>query len=54
MEAILLILLIGFCVCFFVRHPLKSIKYILCTLTFLVVGYIVIAILFFYLLGANI
>ena len=42
MEALLLILLIGFCVCFFVRHPLISLKYIFYTLTFLVLGYIVV------------
>ena len=54
MEALLLILLIGFCVCFFVRHPLISLKYIFYTLTFLAIGYIVVAMIFFYLLGANI
>jgi len=54
MEALLLILLIGFCVCFFVRHPLISLKYIFYTLTFLVLGYIVVITLFFYMLsGAN-
>jgi hypothetical protein len=54
MEALLLILLIGFFVFFLVRHPIISFKYILYTLTFLAIGYIVVIMLFFYLMsGAN-
>jgi hypothetical protein len=53
-EGLLLILLIGFIVYYFIRHPLKSMKYIFCTLTFLALGYIVVIMLFFYLMsGAN-
>jgi len=45
---------IGFGICFFIRHPLKSLKYIFYTLTFLALGYIVVIMLFFYMLsGAN-
>ena len=55
MEALLLVLIIGFLVCYFIRHPLISIKYIFYTLTFLLVGYIVIVGMFFLLMaGASI
>jgi hypothetical protein len=54
MEALLLILLIGFFVFFLVRNPIISFQYILYTLTFLAIGYIVVIMLFFYLMsGAN-
>jgi len=54
MEALLVLFLIGFGLCFFVRHPLKSMKYIFWSLTFVALGYIVVIILFFYMLsGAN-
>jgi hypothetical protein len=55
MEALLIILIIGFFACYFIRHPLISIKYIFLSLTFLLVGYILIIGLFYLLLqGANI
>jgi hypothetical protein len=54
MEALLILFVIGFGICFFIRHPLKSLKYIFYTLTFLALGYIVVIMLFFYLMsGAN-
>jgi Na+/H+ antiporter NhaC len=56
MEALLIILLIGFVLCYFIRHPFKSIKYAFLSLTFLLVGYILIIGLFYLLMthGANI
>jgi hypothetical protein len=55
MEAILIILLIGFVLCYFVCHPLKSIKYAFLSLTFFVVGCILIIGLFHLLIyGVNI
>jgi len=54
MEAILILFLVGFCICYFIRHPIKTLKYALYTLTFVAIGYIVIITLFFYILaGAN-
>ena len=55
MEALLIILLLGFAVCYFIRHPLKSMKYAFLSLTFFVVGCIVIIGLFHLLVfGAHI
>jgi len=55
MEAILIILFIGFVLCYFIRHPLKSMKYTFLLLTFFVVGSIVVIGLFYLLVfGANI
>ena len=50
MEGLLILLIIGFAVCYFIRHPLKSIKYAFCILTFLLVGCIVMIGLFHFLM----
>jgi hypothetical protein len=42
MELILLLILIGLIVCYFIRHPIKSMKYVIFLLTFFIVGCIVI------------
>jgi len=55
MEALLIVLIIGFFACYLIRHPLKSMKFIFLSLTFFVVGCIIIIGLFYLLLqGANI
>jgi hypothetical protein len=55
MTLILTILLMGFVLCYFIRHPLKSMKFMFLSLTFFAVGYILIIGLFYLLLqGANI